>query len=196
MIITSPLQLYAVQNSHEALRTIQLQWEGRGVEEVISGIFIAISDGAVQGVQNVIQWLNTPAIYDNAAIGKLMRVRDDAGANIFSEGFLNYLQRFRFDGEVWALTEGTAIFAGIPVLQVKGSKIQVTIIQLWVNYWLQPSVKFEAATNFLQARRLYNSDSTIIPDIIYSLETPPIVNFEATSWEDLLQPIFTGTPKT
>lgn len=195
MIVTSPLQLYAAPYSYEALRIIQLQWKSRGVEEIVSGVFMAMTDGYIEGVQHIIQWLSVPAVYDNAAIGKLMSVRDDTGVNVFSESFLNYLQRFNFGGEVWAVKEATAVFAGMPVLQVKGGKIQVAIIQLWVNYLLQPNVKFQTATNFLQVRRFYNSDSTIIPDIIYALETPPIVNFEAADWEDLLQPIFIENPK-
>ncbi len=60
------------------------------------------------------------------------------GCGIFSEGFLKYLERFRFSCDVWAVPEGTPIFPGEPILTVRGPAIQAqfveTMILLTVNH--------------------------------------------------------------
>ena len=60
------------------------------------------------------------------------------GKGIFSEEFLQYLQDFKFECDVWAIPEGTPIFPGEPVLTVRGPVIQAqfieTILLLLVNH--------------------------------------------------------------
>ncbi|MDD2215560.1 MAG: nicotinate phosphoribosyltransferase [Eubacteriales bacterium] len=57
---------------------------------------------------------------------------------IFSEGFLNYLENFRFECDVWAIPEGTPIFPGEPLITVRGPVIQAqfieTIMLLLINH--------------------------------------------------------------
>ncbi len=57
---------------------------------------------------------------------------------LFSESFLEYLANFKFSCDVWAITEGTPIFPGEPILTVKGPAIQAqfveTMILLTINF--------------------------------------------------------------
>ena len=47
----------------------------------------------------------------------------------FSEEFLQYLQNFKFECDVWAIPEGTPVFPREPVLIVRGPVIQVQFIE-------------------------------------------------------------------
>lgn len=48
---------------------------------------------------------------------------------IFSEGFLDYLKNFKFECDIWAVPEGTPIFAKEPILTVRGPIIQAALIE-------------------------------------------------------------------
>lgn len=52
--------------------------------------------------------------------------------NMFSEGFLDYLANFKFECDVWAVPEGTAVFPGEPLLTVRGPLIQAQLIETMV----------------------------------------------------------------
>lgn len=60
------------------------------------------------------------------------------GKNMFCEEFLNYLENFRFECDIWAIPEGTPIFPNEPLITVKGPAIQAqfieTMILLTVNH--------------------------------------------------------------
>lgn len=47
----------------------------------------------------------------------------------FSEGFLDYLKNFKFECDVWAIPEGTPVFAKEPIVKVIGPIIQATLIE-------------------------------------------------------------------
>lgn len=49
-----------------------------------------------------------------------------------SERFLKYLQEFKFSCDVWAVPEGTPIFPGEPIVQVRGPVIQAQLIETMV----------------------------------------------------------------
>ena len=57
---------------------------------------------------------------------------------IFSEEFLQYLNDFKFECDVWAIPEGTPIFPHEPIITVKGPVIQAqfieTMILLTINH--------------------------------------------------------------
>lgn len=57
---------------------------------------------------------------------------------VFSEGFLHYLENFKFTCDIYAIPEGTPIFPGEPILIVKGPIIQAqfieTIALLYINH--------------------------------------------------------------
>jgi len=58
--------------------------------------------------------------------------------NIFSQGFLKYLEEFEFCCDVWAVPEGTPVFPGEPIVVVRGPVIQAqfleTMILLTINH--------------------------------------------------------------
>ncbi len=49
-----------------------------------------------------------------------------------SARFFDYLSRFRFTGEVWAMPEGTVFFPGEPVLRVSGPAIEAQIVETFL----------------------------------------------------------------
>lgn len=49
--------------------------------------------------------------------------------NIFSADFLNYLSKFRFRGDIWAMPEGTVFFANEPIIRVTASIIEAQLIE-------------------------------------------------------------------
>ena len=51
---------------------------------------------------------------------------------IFGEGFLEYLQNFRFTGDVWAVPEGTPIFPREPVLTVRAPAVQAQLLETYL----------------------------------------------------------------
>ncbi len=52
--------------------------------------------------------------------------------NMFSDGFLDYLVNFRFECDVFAISEGTPIFPGEPIITVKGPAIQAQLVETMV----------------------------------------------------------------
>ena len=58
--------------------------------------------------------------------------------NCFDEAFLEYLQNFKFECDVWAVPEGTPIFPNEPILTVRGPAIQAqfveTMLLLTINH--------------------------------------------------------------
>ncbi|MDZ7778457.1 MAG: nicotinate phosphoribosyltransferase [Gemmatimonadota bacterium] len=69
----------------------------------------------------------------------LERVRfdDDARAYLesmgpFDEAFLDWLMDLRFRGDVWAVPEGTPVFADEPILEVRGSLPEAQLVETFV----------------------------------------------------------------
>lgn len=51
---------------------------------------------------------------------------------IFDEGFLKYLETFRFNGSIWAIPEGTPIFPNEPIMTIKANAIEAQFIETFV----------------------------------------------------------------
>ena len=51
---------------------------------------------------------------------------------LFGEDFLAYLADFRFEGDVWAVPEGTVIFPGEPLITVRAKAPQAQFIETYV----------------------------------------------------------------
>lgn len=49
--------------------------------------------------------------------------------NMFSEKFLNYLEKFQFSCDVYAIEEGTPIFPGEPIVTVVGPAVQAQLVE-------------------------------------------------------------------
>ena len=54
------------------------------------------------------------------------------GKNMFSEGFLKYLETFRFTGDIYAMPEGTPIFPGEPIMTVRAPSVEAQFIETFV----------------------------------------------------------------
>ena len=48
---------------------------------------------------------------------------------IFSEDFLGYLRDFRFEGDIYAIPEGTPVFPNEPIITVRAPAIQAQLIE-------------------------------------------------------------------
>ena len=51
---------------------------------------------------------------------------------MFGEAFLDYLAKFRFHSDVWAIPEGTPIFPGEPILTVRGPAIEAQLVETMI----------------------------------------------------------------
>ena len=54
------------------------------------------------------------------------------GKGGFSEEFLDYLRRFKFTGDIWAVPEGTPIFPREPILTVRATAIQAQFVETFL----------------------------------------------------------------
>ena len=54
------------------------------------------------------------------------------GRNMFSEEFLDYLKNFKFEGNIWAIPEGTPVFPREPIMTVRAPAIQAQLIETYV----------------------------------------------------------------
>lgn len=83
------------------------------------------------GVEQMIDYLNE--LHFTAEDIEYLRSK-----KIFNEKFLEYLENFKFECDVWAIPEGTPIFPGEPIVTVRGPVIQAqfveTMILLTINH--------------------------------------------------------------
>ena len=49
--------------------------------------------------------------------------------NTFDEEFLKYLRDFKFDGEIYAVEEGTIMFPNEPIIRVKAKAMQAQLVE-------------------------------------------------------------------
>ena len=54
------------------------------------------------------------------------------GRNLFSPEFLEYLSRFRFTGDIWAVPEGTPIFPHEPIITVRAPAIEAQLVETFL----------------------------------------------------------------
>ena len=74
------------------------------------------------GLEQVIDYVNN-LTFDKASIDYLR------GLGIFDKGFLEYLAKFRFSGDIWAVPEGTVVFAGEPIVTVRAPLPEAQLIE-------------------------------------------------------------------
>jgi nicotinate phosphoribosyltransferase len=68
--------------------------------------------------------------FDEEEIAFLRTVPSLAPA--MTDDFVRYLRDFRFRGDVWAVPEGTVVFAGEPLLQVRAPLIEAQIVETFL----------------------------------------------------------------
>ncbi len=78
--------------------------------------------------------------------------------NMFCDEFLEYLSNFRFECDVWAVPEGTPVFAGEPLVIVKGPAIQAqfieTMLLLTINHQTLIATKANRIVRAAQGRAI------------------------------------------
>ena len=90
-------------------------------EEVVFDLFFrknalitySLAAGLEQAMEYLLSWH-----FDEEDIAYLRSL------NLFDEGFLEYLRKMKFTGDVYAVKEGTPVFPGEPILTVKAPLIQ------------------------------------------------------------------------
>lgn len=75
------------------------------------------------GLEQVIEYINNLSFTDGD-IEQLHRFHPE-----FSAAFLNYLQDFKFTGEIYGLPEGTVFFPFEPIIRVKAPLVQAQLIE-------------------------------------------------------------------
>lgn len=68
------------------------------------------------------------------------------GKNIFSDNFLDYLKDFKFTGSIYAIPDGTVIFANTPVVTVKAPLIEAQIIETILLSYLNAGILYTTAS--------------------------------------------------
>lgn len=75
-----------------------------------------------------------------------------------SESFLNYIADFEFRCDIWAVPEGTPVFAGEPIVKVKGPVIQALMIEtmllLTINHQTLIATKANRIVRAAQGRSI------------------------------------------
>lgn len=77
------------------------------------------------GVEQLIDYLNNLKFNDEDI--EYLRSK-----RLFSEEFLDYLKKFKFSCDVWAVPEGTPIFPNEPIITVRGPIIEAQFIETMV----------------------------------------------------------------
>jgi nicotinate phosphoribosyltransferase len=54
------------------------------------------------------------------------------GLGLFPPGFVDRLAGLRFTGDVWAVPEGEAVFAGEPIVRVTGPLVEAQLVETWL----------------------------------------------------------------
>lgn len=76
----------------------------------------------VAGLEQIINYIRNVS-FDEEDINYLRK------QNKFTEEFLNYLENFRFTGDIWAIPEGTVVFPNEPLITVKAPIIQAQLLE-------------------------------------------------------------------
>ena len=79
----------------------------------------------VAGLEQVVEYINDLRFDDD----DISFLRDKG---YFSEEFLDYLRNFKFEGDIWAIPEGTVVFPGEPLMTVRAPVIQAQFIETYV----------------------------------------------------------------
>jgi nicotinate phosphoribosyltransferase len=94
--------------------------------------------GVMGGVDRIIEFIKQ-AHFTKADIEYLR------GTKQFSEEFLNYLQDFKFTGDIYAIPDGTPVFANEPVVTVKAPIIEAQVIETILLSYLNANIMYTTA---------------------------------------------------
>ncbi|NLC96715.1 MAG: nicotinate phosphoribosyltransferase [Erysipelotrichaceae bacterium] len=101
----------------------------------------------MSGVDNIIDYIQN-INFDNDDIEYLR------STNKFTEDFLDYLSKFKFNGDVWIVPDGTVVFGNEILITVRASLIEAQIIETTILSYLNSCIKYTTA-----ARRLVEASN-------------------------------------
>jgi nicotinate phosphoribosyltransferase len=80
------------------------------------------------GLQQAVEYLEN-LHFETEEIQYLASLRGADKRPLFDESFLNKLQRFKFDCDVWAMPEGTVVFPNEPMMRIEGPLWQAQLVE-------------------------------------------------------------------
>lgn len=95
--------------------------------------------GVMGGVDRIIDFIKN-AHFNDTDIEYLRRT------NQFTEEFLEYLRNFKFTGSIYAVPDGTPVFANEPIVTVKAPIIEAQIIETILLSYLNANIMYTTAT--------------------------------------------------
>lgn len=104
--------------------------KGKGDQIVYFDMFFRnVPDGGgfavAAGLQQVIEYMQTLRFSENDV--EFLRSK-----KMFDEKFLEYLENFKFECDVWAVPEGMPVFPGEPILTVRGPAVQAQLVETMI----------------------------------------------------------------
>jgi len=103
----------------------------------------------MSGLDNIIEYISNLK-FDEDDIEYLR------SENKFSEEFLEYLSDFKFNGDIWAIPDGTVVFGNQMLITVRANIIEAQIIETTILSYLNSCIKFTTA-----ARRLVEASNGV-----------------------------------
>lgn len=97
----------------------------------------AIACGAGLLAEHIRRFRFTPAI-----IQRLGQITDEKGYSLFSESFLNYVQRLRLRVDVWAAPEGMLLLPGEPLAIIRGPYAQIQLMESALRWLIWRSTQW------------------------------------------------------
>ena len=94
--------------------------------------------GVMGGVDRVIEFIKQAHFTE----GDIEYLR---GTKQFSEEFLEYLKNFKFSGDIYAIPDGTPIFANEPIVTVKAPIIEAQVIETILLSYLNANIMYTTA---------------------------------------------------
>lgn len=128
---------------------------------------LAIACGAALLADHVRTFRFSPDV-----ITRLGQAASPQGQGLFSESFLNHLQRLKLRVSIWAPAEGTLLLPGEPLLIVKGPLDQVQLLEsaLFVLVWRSAQWATRVASERWQHRDWQEEDTPPAPAITPDLD--------------------------
>ena len=106
---------------------------GRTQEQAVFHLFFRKSPfkgsfALLAGLEDVVHWLQHWQ-FSKADIAYLATLNDHQNKTLFEQGFLDYLSQLSFTGTLYAMPEGTVVFANQPLLRVQAPLIEAQLIE-------------------------------------------------------------------
>ena len=100
------------------------------------------------GLGAAVDWLSSLRFTDDDT-AYLATLTGNDGAALFEEGFLAYLRAMRFECDIDAVPEGTAVFAQEPLVRVQGPLIQCQLVETaLLDHLKKPLVLYKTPRTF------------------------------------------------